>query len=465
MQKENSHHYSILNELPCGILILDDQKQIIFANSRIAHLTGKTADEFTGSSLCDAGLGSEVERDLISGKEWWEWAEGTTLHFRTIVHNAPGVKLPVFITGKRSRDASGKSVLYLCVFDMSQMEEWPLGKDAPGDIVRERYFGLIGKSTSMQELYRLIELASGTGVNVVIQGESGTGKELVAAAIHHASARSGQPFVRVNCAALAETLLESELFGHVKGAFTGAFKERIGTFEAAHEGTILLDEIGEISPSVQVKLLRVLQERVIVRVGDNKEIPVDVRIIAATNRNLRTMVQEGSFREDLFYRLNVFALHLPSLRERMADIPLLCTYFVKKYREETGRPILTVGPEAMRLFMNYCWPGNVRELQNTIEHAFVVCSTDEILVKDLPHELRVTAVREGICAKKIAGIKMTPTFEVPQVSRKSNGRLNISITDLTSELERHGGNKMATARTLGISKVALWKKMKKLGLL
>lgn len=459
----------LLNWLPCGILILDEQKRIVFANARIEVLSGLTRESLIGEKMCSVGLGSDEEKNLISGDEWWEWAEGTALHFRTSIKDTQGNMVPVFINGKRNRDENGDCYLYLCILDLTHLEEWSIGKDASGsDAMRERFFGLIGKSAPMQELYRLIEMASGTGVNVVIQGESGTGKELVAAAIHHASGRSDRPFVRVNCAALAETLLESELFGHVKGAFTGAIKDRIGTFEAAHEGTILLDEIGEISPAVQVKLLRVLQERVIVRVGDNREIPVDVRIIAATNRNLRAMVQQGSFREDLFYRLNVFILHLPSLHDRMADIPLLCNYFIRKFREETGRNILSVSPEAMRLFMNYCWPGNVRELENTIEHAFVVCQTGEILVKDLPHELRVTAVREGICAKKAADIRLPRLFGEETASssapRKNHGRLNITEKQLLEELEKHGGNKSATARSLGISKVALWKKMKKLGL-
>jgi two-component system, NtrC family, response regulator HydG len=457
----------VFHRLPCGILILDEQKKIVFANARIEGLTGLSRTDLIGSNMCSVGLGSDQEKHLISGDEWWEWAEGTALHFRTSIKDAQGTMVPVFINGRRSRDEKGVCSLYLCILDLTHLEEWSIRKETSGtDTVRERFYGLIGKSAPMQELYRLIEMASGTGVNVVIQGESGTGKELVAAAIHNASGRSARPFVRVNCAALAETLLESELFGHVKGSFTGAIKDRMGTFEAAHEGTILLDEIGEISPAVQVKLLRVLQERVIVRVGDNKEIPVDVRIIAATNRNLRSMVQEGTFREDLFYRLNVFMLHLPALYDRMADIPLLCSYFIRKFREATGRNILSVSPEAMRLFMNYCWPGNVRELENTIEHAFVVCQTEEILVKDLPHELRVTAVREGICAKKAADIRLPRFFgeETAPTPRKSNGRLNITEKQLVAELEKHGGNKSATARSLGISKVALWKKMKKLGM-
>ncbi len=235
-----------------------------------------------------------------------------------------------------------------------------------------------------------------------------------------------------------------------------------GTFEAAHKGTIFLDEIGEISPSMQVKLLRVLQERVVVRVGDHREIPVDVRVIASTNRDLRKLVKKGVFREDLFYRLNVFPIRLPPLHKRKTDIPLLCIHFLKKYREETGKRIESVSADAMRLLMAYCWPGNVRELENTIAHAFVLCRSGEIGVIDLPWELREKVVRDGICAEAAAADD-TPDLPVPLYKRKEGNRLTISREELTGELLRNEGNRSATARALGISTVALWKKMKKLG--
>ena len=460
---------SKLNNLPCGVVIVDDQQRIALANIRAQKLTGLTTEMLTGSRMCDTGLGSEIENHLISGKEWWDWATGSELYFRTTIRSSGGDATPVFIKGSKAQSRSGKTFLYLCILDFAHLEEWAVGPGEAFTSTHDQYYGLIGKSAPMHELHQLIKMASGTGVNVLIEGESGTGKELVASAIHQASSRKDKPFIRVNCAALAETLLESELFGHTRGAFTGAIKDRIGTFEAAHEGTILLDEIGEISHAVQVKLLRVLQERVVVRVGDTREIPVDVRIIAATNKKLRSMVEKGTFREDLFYRLNVFSLHLPALRERMTDIPLLCSHFIKKYRNETGREIHSVSAEVIRLFMNYCWPGNIRELQNSIEHAFVVCHSEEIEIKDLPRELRVTAVREGICAKKAALVSSkqlidyTTTVSNLEIT-KSNGRLNISEKKLLEELHKHGGNKSATARALGISNVALWKKLKKFGI-
>ncbi|MBN1574951.1 MAG: sigma 54-interacting transcriptional regulator [Chitinispirillaceae bacterium] len=452
----------IFSNVPCGIVVLDKNKQIIFINTRIQQLTGLPSSAIIGNNLCSIGLGAKDDSNSISGQEWWEWAEGATIHLRASIQDANSNRIPVFISGKRGKNKDSECILFLCVFDTAHFEEWAV--ETPVHTVpRESFHGLVGRTAPMQELYGLIEKAALTDVNVVLQGESGTGKELVAAAIHTTSVRNKKPLVRVNCAALAETLLESELFGHVKGAFTGAYKDRAGNFEAAHGGTILLDEVGEISPTVQVKLLRVLQERVVVRVGDNQEIPVDVRIIAATNKNLRSLVQKGKFRQDLFYRLNVFPLNLPSLKERRPDIPLLCSHFIRKYREETGKNILSISADAMRLLMDYCWPGNVRELENTIEHAFVLCTTDEVLVTDLPHELRVKAVREGLCAEKFAGLSSSASPTVV-MTQKINGRLNITREILAAELEKHAGNKSAAARSMGISKVGLWKKMKKLGM-
>jgi len=452
-----------LSYIPCGILIVDSDKKITFANEYILGLCGKEKEDVEGHELSAIGFSPEAKSRAASFVEgWWGWVENTPIRLRTCIEDLEHNRIPVFVSGRKMRDNSGELNLYLCIMDIVHLEDWTVTNEMES-VSRDHFYSLVGKSPQMHELFNLIEMASSTGVNVVIQGESGTGKELVASAIHHASDRNGNSFVRVNCAALTETLLESELFGHVKGAFTGAYRDRKGTFESAHEGTVLLDEIGEISPVMQVKLLRVLQERVIVRVGDNEEIPVDVRILAATNKNLRALVKKGTFREDLFYRLNVFPIHVPSLRERKSDIPHLCAHFLKKYRQETGKNIVSVSPDTMRLLMDYCWPGNVRELENTIEHAFVLCRIEEIQVTDLPHELRVKVVREGICAEKTAGIapQFSPIMIAPQ---KTSGRLNISREHLVAALEEHGGNKSATARSLGISNVGLWKKMKKLGI-
>jgi len=463
MNHTQTHDEAILSHIPCGVIVLDRNKSIIYTNTRIRHLTGLAAQELIGKDLSVIGLGAKENQSSITGQEWWTWAEGATIHQRASIRGKDGALIPVFISGIRTKNGPDDDRLYMCMLDMSHIETWAVNEQFR-ETDRQQYFGLVGRSSSMQELYNLIDMAGDTAVTVLIQGESGTGKELVASAIVRSSSRGERAFVRMNCAALSETLLESELFGHVKGAFTGAYKDNIGKFEAAHEGTILLDEIGDISPALQARLLRVLQERVITRVGDNREIQVDVRIIAATNRNLRALVKKKLFREDLFYRLNVFSIHVPTLGERKTDIPLLCVHFLKKFQSETGKSILSISTDAMRVLMTYCWPGNIRELENTIEHAFVVCKSDEILVTDLPHELRAKVLRDGICEEKESE-RSRQSDAAPLLPVKRSGRLNITAQELTAQLERHEGNKSAVARSLGISKVGLWKKMKKLGLL
>jgi DNA-binding NtrC family response regulator len=249
---------------------------------------------------------------------------------------------------------------------------------------QEKFGELIGNSASMREVYRLAVGVAPTASTVLILGESGTGKELTARAIHQHSPRAGRPFVAVNCSAIPVDLVESELFGHVRGAFTGATATREGLFESANQGTIFLDEVGDLPPLAQVKLLRVLQEGEIKRVGSNETRLVDVRVVAATNVELRARIADGKFREDLFYRLNVVAIKLPPLRGRPDDIPLLAFHFLQKYAARTGRDIRKVSPEAMRLLQSQPWPGNVRELENAIEHAVVFCRKDTILPGDLP---------------------------------------------------------------------------------
>jgi DNA-binding NtrC family response regulator len=253
---------------------------------------------------------------------------------------------------------------------------------------KSRFEGMIGQSAQMQAVYRLVETVSATAATVLIQGESGTGKELVAKAIHFRSPRKDRPFVAVNCSALTDTLLESELFGHVKGAFTGAVGNKKGLFEAAHGGTIFLDEIGDIPPATQVRLLRVLQEGEVKRVGGTEAITVDARVIAATNVDLLKAKAEGRFREDLFYRLNVIALSLPPLRDRPDDIPLLAQHFLKLYTDRVGKEVAGFTPEALRKLTLAGWSGNVRELENVIERAVVLTQHEVIDVDDLPAELR-----------------------------------------------------------------------------
>ena len=245
---------------------------------------------------------------------------------------------------------------------------------------------IIGTSGKMQAIYQMIETVAEVQSTILINGESGTGKELVARAIHDLSPRAEKPFISINCGAFTETLLESELFGYIKGSFTGANANRKGLFEAAHKGTIFLDEIGEMSPAMQVKLLRVLQERRVRPVGAHDELPIDARVIAATNRDLKQMSTDGTFREDLFYRISVIPISLPPLRDRKEDIPDLVAHFVKKFCDQTGKP-LTISPKAMQFLENYAWHGNVRELEHTIERAVALERTDEIQPERLPEHI------------------------------------------------------------------------------
>lgn len=310
---------------------------------------------------------------------------------------------------------------------------------------------IVGQSDAMADVYKMIEKVAPTGSTVYIYGESGTGKELVARAIHDASRRADGPFIRVNCSALAETLLESELFGHEKGAFTGAHKRRLGRFELADGGTIFLDEIGDISPAIQLKLLRVLQERAFERVGGEETIEVDVRVITATNKDIKEQVEEGKFREDLFYRLHIIPITLPALRERPGDVELLVDHFIDKLAARTRSQVDSVAPDALEALRSYEWPGNVRELENVIEHALVFAEGDKVQLNDLP--------------AAITGIERDNMLEVPDDDRS----LPEILEDLEKQLilrayDKADGVKTETARLLGIKTSALYYKLEKYGI-
>ncbi len=311
------------------------------------------------------------------------------------------------------------------------------------------FANIIGQSGVMQDVFRSVEKVFSSNVTVLIQGESGTGKELIARAIHyHSALRASKPFVAVNCSALPESLLESELFGHEKGAFTGALGRRIGKFEQANGGTIFLDEIGLMTPATQSKLLRVLQEREFERVGGNELVKVDVRVISATNKDLEEEMKKGEFREDLYYRISVFPIKLPPLRERREDIPLLAGHFLQKYARQEGKTIEGITPDALDLMMAYHWPGNVRELENAMERAMVLANGVEITAKDLPAAVR------SLGEKRIYESDNTLASWIEKLEEEA----------LRQALLECEGNISQTAKKLGIGRATIYRKAKKYGL-
>ena len=331
--------------------------------------------------------------------------------------------------------------------------------------------GLIGTSSAMQEVFRLTRRVADSSATVLLLGETGTGKELIARAIHDLSPRKTGPFVRVNCGALSESLLESELFGHVKGAFTSAHENRTGRFEAAHGGTIFLDEINSVSYTLQVKLLRVLQEHEFERVGDSKTISVDCRIVAATNRDLQEMVDRDGFREDLYYRLNVLPIYLPPLRERADDVPQLVSFFLERYAAQNHRPSLTIEPEAAGYLKSYTWPGNVRELQNYIERA-VVLAQDSVVTSDLlpPHVRGLAPQRLGRVGKGSIDTLCAELVSVGLGQSDGDGTAYSHVMGMVEKeliqqvLRQCQGTQTKTATRLGINRNTLHKKIEEYGL-
>jgi DNA-binding NtrC family response regulator len=319
---------------------------------------------------------------------------------------------------------------------------------------RYRFEGIVGRSRAMEHLFQLLETVAATSSTILVTGETGTGKEVVARAIHHNSPRRMHRFVALNCSAIPEALLEAELFGHVRGAFTGAVGNRQGRLEQAHKGTLFLDEVGTMSPALQMKLLRVLQEREFERVGDSHTIKVDVRIIAATNSDLARMVGEGSFREDLFYRLNVIPVRLPALRERKEDIPLLVQHFLQKLKADAAAPDVMVSQVAMRRLMGYAWPGNVRQLENAVERALALSAgRGQIEITDLPPEMQQTDMPSVPTSVTLPEDGLDLERFVARIERELIER----------SLERTGGNKGQAAKLLNLKRTTLVEKLKRIG--
>jgi len=443
----------IIDTMADGVFTLDNRGWVTSWNRSMERISGYTADEAMGHSCqilrCSRCFGKKCPSGIRSCRIL---KEGISEANECLLMHKDGHNVPVIKNARVVRDPNQQIIgVVETVTDLSEISR--ARQEAEEALIRlgekHRLDNLIGKSHEMQKVFAAINAAAASDATILIMGESGTGKELVAGAIHQRSTRTTYPLMAVNCSALTESLLESELFGHVKCAFTGATQNRTGRFEEADGGTVFLDEIGEISPYIQVKLLRVLQEREIERVGDSKTRKVNIRIMAATNRDLYSRVQEGNFRDDLYYRLKVFPIVLPPLKIRKEDIPLLTRHFIDRQNRKTGKTITGISQQAMRVFLDHSWPGNVRELENAIEHAFVLCNRDQIEISDLPLEIRQPA--DGFSPGAIAGA----------AARKVRIGRDLSAEQLIELLETTDWNKAAVARRLGVSRTAVWKYMKK----
>jgi two-component system, NtrC family, response regulator HydG len=442
---------AVLEAVPCAVLVFGADHRVIYWNPQAEQLTGYTAEEMVGHTC----QGLQVR--LMGGGEQRRTAtfcpvEGDRrageAELELVRKDGRGVRVLARTTAVEEH---GRLLGYVqMLLDLSILAE------ARGAIRRlERTLAgppgkLVSDSPPMQEMLETLRMVAPTDATVFISGETGTGKELVARDIHALSPRADGPFLAVNCGALPETLLESELFGHVRGAFTGADVERQGRFEQADGGTLLLDEITEMPPGAQVKLLRVLQEREVTRVGESTPRPVDVRILAATNRSADEAVQQGKLREDLYFRLNVVKLHVPPLRDRREDIPHLVEQFLRELNDRYSREVRRVSPEAMEVLLSFRWPGNVRQLRHAIEHSFVVTGED---VAELPASALPVEVREGPAAATGRGRATSGTSGA--ISQRSR---------VQQALRETGGNKTAAAARLGVSRAGLYKMLKRLGI-
>ena len=431
---------AILNSIEDGVLTIDQNWRITSFNRGAETITGFSAEDVIGKP-CRTVFGKGPRGKNLCGqfcpvKQVLQTGQPIS-DVQSEILNRGGKRVVLRLNASVLRDETGETIgaveTFRNISDLVHLR----------DQVERKYGsdGMIGRSPAMRRIYDLIRDIADTEAIVLIQGETGTGKELVAAAIHHLSSRKDGPFVKLNCSALPEGLLESELFGHVRGAFTGAVRDKPGRFELAEGGTLLLDEIGDVSPSIQVKLLRVLEDQTFERVGGTETVQSDVRLIAATNRNLKEAIRQKAFREDLYYRLNVLPIWVPPLRERAEDIPLLVGHFLRQHSPE--KPI-QIAPQVTDLLVRHAWPGNVRELENAVEYALLHSKNGVILPEHLPPDVRLPGQRE-----------LDPTAGLLQSSEREAIRQALEMAD---------GNRQEAARLLGISRATLYRKMKRCGL-
>jgi two-component system, NtrC family, response regulator HydG len=449
-EEVNRYWKTIVDTIRDGIMVVDTSGSILSVNKALEMMTDYSHQELIGQkcSILNCSV-FNLAREKCGDHWCLLFKTGAMNMRRCTIMRKDGTYVPVLKNATQLHDSKGRVIGAVeTITDITEIVE----KDRQIAAIRrhlrseDAFQGLIGASAPMQQVYCLIENAAQSDAPVIILGESGTGKELVARAIHQLGERKKRAYVKVNCAALTESLLESELFGHVKGAYTGAYKGRAGRFEMAQGGDIFLDEIGDLPLSTQVKLLQVLEEKVIERVGDSKSIPVDVRVISATNKNLSSLVATGAFRKDLYFRINVIPINMPPLRERVEDIPLLAESFFRKLRIKSGKSIEGISNLALEVLMKYQWPGNVRELKSAFEYAFVTCQQSLIL----PHHLPPDILKEEKSSKEV---------EVAVPTKQEIGK-----RQLIDALARAKGNQSVAAEILGVCRVTVWNRMKRLGI-
>lgn len=441
----------IIDTMNDGLMLIGTDGAVIMVNRAFERLTGYTSDEVIGRSCrilrCDA-----CENAVRKGKQAWcsFFEKDEEIKTRCLIIKKDGSYLPVLKNAALLTDENGMTLGAVeTLTDISEIDrlDQVVGLLSRQLDTPDGFHGIVGKSPIMQKVFEVTQKAAQSDAPVIIYGESGTGKELVARAIHQLGNRKDGPFVELNCAALNESLLESELFGHIKGAFSGAYRHRLGRFEAANGGDFFLDEIGDVPLSIQVKLLRVLETKQFERVGDHHPISVDVRIITATNKDLEALIAQKKFRDDFYFRINVIPIYLPPLRERTEDIPLLVNTFLGRLRSKTGKQITGLTRETMELFMTYSWPGNVRELKSALEYAFVIAETGLVQTDQIPRQISQNFKKS-----------VDPAGSLPDDSDPPEK------TKLIETLRQSNGNQSEAARILGINRVTVWNRMRKYGI-
>ncbi len=460
----------ILDSIREGVFTVDEAFRITSFNAEAERITGFSREAALGNTCFDVLRGSACQ-DGCPLRRSIETGEPQR-NVRVTILDAEMTSIPICVSTAVMRDGEGRLVGGVEIFqDMSEIES--LRRELAD---RRGYGDMVGISPAMQEIFALIPDVAASDVSVVISGASGTGKELVARAVHDASPRSSRSFVRVNCGALPDTLLESELFGYVRGAFTDAHHDKPGRFQQADGGTLFLDEVGELSPAFQVKLLRALQEGEIQPLGGTRTVTVDVRVIAATNRDLGALIEAGVFREDLYYRLCVVPIGIPPLADRREDILPLVDLYMIRIAARTGKEIAAVAPRALMALHDYAFPGNVRELVNILERAFVLCHGSEIELEHLPVNVTGPADDTDLPGAPLSARRLKPSErrlllrasragDDPPQSRQLRAPIaRPEVRQLVIALDAHGWNRSATARALGISRTTLWRRMRDYGL-